>query len=361
MTPRGVAAASPLELEDLPRGSYEILDAGERCRTLGGGRPRLTVYAGGCSSPWGHHVDGKFQYDTTLFGINPMHIGNFENGYRHWDCWMQAGKDLDIMAELDTAFLVPGLWDNNYQHFITESLPQIHYIKSLDWLSDLPIIVNDQPHIREITSLCYGSERFIYCPDGKFVKTRRHLLHVQPITRNFDDIGEASARALRHLRKTALGTFLPPGDQWPPADKTVFFGRLALPSNAGRARVMTNEAEARDLFEQRAIEFRTFDQKSIAEKAAALLDVGTIITPLGANLMNLLFARQGARVIVIGHPVFKQTAWFGRLAAGMDLSLTMLREFTDVTLGDTQEINVNAPFAVDIPALTRLLDELAAA
>jgi capsular polysaccharide biosynthesis protein len=360
VSPPRLTQANFPPLQNLPPDHYAITDAGQRCRTLGGGLPRAMVLGPGYAGAMGHWKDGQFLWETTLFGLNPMYYDNHFGGpYAEWSRLYGVEAPANVIATLERAVVVPGLWDTNYQHFIAESLPVIHYVCGVGALNDLPIVVHDRPYVREIIGLLYPDRQFVFLPANQFVQITDRALYITPITRNVDDLGEASQRSFRNLREQVFRAASLPEDGTPDKGKAAYYGRIVHPEHSGRTRVMVNEQELQDGLLDRGFDMRTFDGLSMIEKAKSLADTSLIVTPIGANLLNLMFAPKRLKLLVIAHPVFKNTDWFFGLfrVLGIDLQPAQTSyavEFTD----DEKPLADNRPFQLRTAEFMLQLDQL---
>lgn len=347
-------------LHELEADQYAIVDAGQRCRTLGGGYPRAMVIRGGYAGNMGHWLNGQFLWETTLFGINPMYYENHFGGpYAEWADKHGSAPPPNVTMSLDRAVVVPGLWDTNYQHFITESLPVIHYVCGVGSLNDTPIVVHDRPYVREILGLLYPDRQFIFVAPSQFIQIADRALYITPITRNVDELGEASRRSFTFLRQAVFAKAGLAEDAAPAEGVSAFYGRKPSPEHSGKTRVMVNEEEMLAGLRDRGFDMRTFDGLSMEEKARSLADVSTVVTPIGANLLNLIFAPRRLKVLVVAHPVFKNTDWFFGLfrLLGIDLQPAQTcyaTEFTD----DSSPLADNRPYRLRTPEFLAQLDAM---
>lgn len=347
-------------LHTLALDQYVLTDAGLRCRTLGGGVPRAMVLGPGYAGSMGHWRDGQFLWETTLFGVNPMYYENHFGGpYAEWAEQFGSSAPINVVGSLERAVVVPGMWDTNYQHFIAESLPVIHYICGVGTLNDLPIVVHDRPYVREILGILYPDRQFVFLQGGKFIHITDRALYITPITRNVDELVEASQRSFKHLRDQVFRAAGLPEDGIPENGVSAYYGRIVQPEHSGRTRVMVNEEELQTGLRDRGFAMRTFDGLSMVDKVRSLADTSVIVTPIGANLLNLMFAPRSLKVLVIAHPVFKNTDWFFGLfrTLGIDLQQAQTSyavEFTD----DEKPLADNRPFRLRTAEFMSQLDQL---
>jgi len=357
--PPGFTRESFPAIEDLSFDQYYLQDMGKRCEELGGGLPRAIALMPGLASPLGHYVNDEFHWETTLYGLNPMYYQEAHYTVKQYRDWRASSKGLEgkirCIGELEYLVAVPGLWDLNYQHFIVESLPLIHYLSLVPSLSNVPILVNDSAHIREILGLLYPGREFIFCPQDAYVRVARRALYITPVARNGGEIVESSVCAFRYLRECVLAALSnKSADAAPsPSLRKVYIGRRVVAglNYSGLNRAMVNECDLQSALVRVGWELDAFDGLSLADKARLLSSASIAMLPVGANLMNLLFAPKGIRLILIGHPLFKPEKFFLNLFKSVDLVEELCLLFDSVFLADGAPGFPNSPFSVDLDKL----------
>lgn len=334
-------------LAELPFGEYDILDLGRRCNELGGGTPRAMVFGPGMSGPLGFNPGSRYAWGTSLFGINPQQFGSpyYDDMYLHGAercAAAMADPPTDGLAGL---IVIPGLWDSNYQHFLVETLPIIHYINKIDSLRDTPILVHDQEHVRETLDILYPGRAFLFCKKEDSVYAQRSL-YFTPVTRNFDALSPIAVEALKALRERTIEKALQ--EHGAPAERSslVYFRRVDKPEYAGRFRTMANEADLLAAIEPHGARVEAFDDLSLTQKASLLQGCRYALSPIGANLMNFLFAPAGVRLLVIGHPRFSTGPWFGAMLEKLEIGLQGFEIYEQVDLADPNVDYDNAAYVV---------------
>lgn len=334
-------------LAELPEGEYDIVDLGRRCNELGGGTPRALVFGSGMNGPLGFNPGSRYAWATSLFGINPQQFGSphFDDIYLRGAercAAAMANPPADGLAEL---IVIPGLWDSNYQHFLVETLPLVHYINKIDSLRDTPILVHDQEHIRETLDILYPGRAFLFCKKEDSVYAKR-ALYFTPMTRNFDALSPIAIEALKALRERTIEKALQ--EYGAPAARSplAYFRRIDKPEYAGRFRTMVNESELLAELEPHGVRVEAFDDLSLAQKAILLQGCRYAVSPIGANLMNFLFAPEGMRLLVIGHPRFSTGPWFGAMLEKLEIGLQSFEIYEQVDLADPNIDYDNAAYTV---------------
>jgi capsular polysaccharide biosynthesis protein len=320
------------------------------------------VFGPGQNGPLGHHGGQRYVWDTSLFGLNPQQFGSeyFNDVYVEGSARCVAKMQQLPEGGYDDLIVVPGMWDSNYQHFLTESLALIHYATKVEALATTPILVHDQPHVREALSLMYPGRSFVYCTERESVFAKR-ALYFTPITRNFDEVPPIAVEAMKALRDRVISLAKDEHKVDPNRSKIGYFGRRERPEYAGRMRTLANQDELFVELQRHGARIDAFDGLSLTEKAALLFDVEFALSPIGANLMNFLFAPEGAHLLVIGHPRFATTPWFERLFAKVGVGLASCDTYDKVELADPSVDYENAAYKVDAAGVGEIIEAWKAA
>jgi capsular polysaccharide biosynthesis protein len=84
--------------------------------------------------------------------------------------------------------------------------------------------------------------------------------------------------------------------------RKVYLKRDSSPKiDIGILRIIDNEQELIELLQSNGFEIITLGTKSITEKSNLLNDIDILISPWGANLMNLIFANSPKQLFVFGN------------------------------------------------------------
>lgn len=278
--------------------------------------------------------------ESTLLGLNPNMVS--EDGAKLYlkDAEGAIGSGINFGDFSELAYCINS-WDSNYQHFIVETLPRIHVAQSQ---FNCPIVVSDQPHIREILGIAYPDISFVYLNNISSLRARRVYV-VLPIGRNFEPLVEAQLRAIKWLRERAIFPVVRSSD----AGNVAYIGRLETSGLAGQARRIVNGDDVLLAFSEQGHAIHDFYRKTLAEKCWITSSYSVYFSPIGANLMNFIFSQNGAVLNIIDHPYFNQWEFFSNLLTevGVPIQCVWLNVAGKASGGDDWAGNLNSPFIVD--------------
>lgn len=209
---------------------------------------------------------------------------------------------------------VSASWDSNYQHFLVETLSRI---EALDGLleQDVVFCVTDVSFAREMVAISYPNRKFLFLNNNDLVKCEICAYGLSPTGVNMTHLSVVGAKAIRKLRSNVLslaGSVLSSSAQC--FAKSVYIGRKTFSENHGNARVMLNESDVIALLSSQGFITLTFEGLTLCEKAILLAGRKEFLTPVGANLMNLIFATEPYKLGIIAHTVgLKSPEFFRRL------------------------------------------------
>lgn len=169
---------------------------------------------------------------------------------------------------------------------------------------------------------------------------------------------EATTEALKFFRYTVLTAEAVQSAVPVSGEKVVFFGRRPDAKYQGNTRVMVNADDFGAALDSCDIEIRNFDGKTMTEKAAACRDVSMAISPVGANLMNLIFLPTTATLAVVEHPIFKSTYFFPHIFKALGFDVAKYRSFDQAQLVDETDKRDNAAYTVSIDGFIQFINNL---
>lgn len=288
--------------------------------------------------------DGYLIAESCLLGLNPNMLADSDD----YLAKAKVGSIADI--SLPAASYCINKWDFNYQHFLVETLPKIHCAAHI---CSAPIIVADHGHIREILSISYPDRKFVYLNAGTTVAVEQLVLPL-PIARNFEPVRELQVAALRQLRQK-VGF---PVQRNP--EQVAYMGRITVDGLAGQHRQAVNNNDAINVIQSHGVHIHDFMGKSLAEKCWITSSYAHQITPIGANIMNYLFATNDVQLHVIDHPYFKNHEYFSNLLkqVGSPVTYNILGIATKASEPHDWSGNLNSPYAIDIDGLQQFLSGL---
>lgn len=283
----------------------------------------------------------NFIIESSLLGLYPRMLGT-DDEVNYLTGLGECFSNFPICGSISEASYCVNSWDVNYQHFIVETLPKIHlvYLKS-----NSPIVVMDVDHIREIVSISYPDRHFIFLKPGE--KLHVSTLHLpMPVAQNFEPLVELQIAALLNLRERI------PNVQTE-ACGDVYLARKNVKGMAGQHRRIVNESEVFELFELKNVFIDDFAGKTLSEKSILASSYRNSYTPIGANLINYIFAKNEIDLHVIDHPYFKSHEYFKNIFHSLRLPISY-HIITCVTRANGEDDwvgQLNSPYRVDIKKL----------
>ena len=331
-------------------GFLEIERFGRLTETFGSRFPRLYRFNAGRINDHGVVVNGSFAIETSFFSI-------YEDQHQFaYEVHVYAGelnRHRTIVNKLPAAVFAAHIWDHNYQHFLVETYPRIWAICQIAELDDLPIIVSRHPHVREILTTCFPDRTFISLEPGDEIVVDGPVFCYGVITRNMEGVPEGLAAAIRFLRETTLTAAGALQAAEHAEVRKVFFHRKPDPSYQGNQRVLANFDEIEAVLQRSGVVTENFDGKTLFEKACTAHSVSRAISPVGANLMNLIFLPLSSHIMIIEHPIFK-AHFFPKLYVSLGFSAENIWLFSETTKANPEDELVNCPYTIDQPAFLSL-------
>lgn len=297
----------------------------------------------------GVHADAGLVVESCLLGLNPHMLADPSAHLTHVSATMAGPRTEQVWDHLSYCV---NAWDNNYQHFLVETLPRIHCAVLL---GSAPIAVLDQPHVRELMASAYPGRTFVFLGPQDTARARRIDLPL-PVARNFEPLVPLQLLALRQLRERVCGqweaTTVLPG--------VAYVGRLATQGMAGQTRRMTNDEDVLRRLRAAGVSIDDFYGKTLLGKSQLASRFRHQLTPIGANLMNYLFATTAVDLHVVDHPYFDSHDFFDHLLSGVGAPVRYHRLSISrrASGGDDWPNNLNSPFMVDTEQLDALLTKL---
>jgi len=279
--------------------------------------------------------------ESTLIGLNPRMQGAQEE-FDYFNKINDVVLDAGYYRYLDEVSYCLNAWDTNYQHFIVETLPKIH---ASQLKKNCPIVVLDMPFIREIVEMAYSSMEFIFLNHGEGIEA--DLVHIpMPVVQNFEPIVDLQVLAFENLRSKIL---------YPVSQEfgDIYLARMNTQGLAGHMRRITNDSEVMDFFVKNDFKVDDFVEKTLIEKMVLTAQFKRHITPIGANLINYLFAQNPIDLYVFSHPYFTSHQYFINLFAAMKLPINyhILPAGVEATGSDNWVGVGNSPYRIDMDIL----------
>lgn len=257
----------------------------------------------------------------------------------------------DKGLELENAVVITSLHDKNYQHFLIETLSRIYVILESFYL-DCPIVLLDHPHIREIVNITFPNNDFIFIGERDVVNVMEQCYFPSFVSKNMCALSQATFESLRLFIKNVANN----SDVQKCGNSHVYIGRKQSVQNAGNGRFCINEEQLQLRIADYGYATASFDGLTLQEKSKLISNAQTVISPVGANVMNLIFAQNAERIILFTHnKAFPNPNWFVKLLKACCPKLKEVVLFDGIDIVDNDE-SVNVPYKVDALGLSALLN-----
>jgi capsular polysaccharide biosynthesis protein len=196
---------------------------------------------------------------------------------------------------LGEATVLATLGGHNYFHWMFHVLPRLDLVRRVSLHSgriSTSVVNSVATAFQRESLLAIGvdSDEAITLRDSDHLRVTRLTVPSRP-----SRVSEMSRSSCEYLRRL----FLRPDDEAPRRSGS---RRLYLARNNAAHRVMTNDAEVRELLEGYGFEEVDLDTMSLRAQAAVVQSAGVVVAPHGAALTNLVFARPGLKVLEIFSP-----------------------------------------------------------
>ncbi len=338
----GLKTGSYTMYPDVVFESYEYL--GNASNNFFEGKPiSIASVEDSVCSTYGVLVDNKegVIIESTLIGLNPRMQGKQEES-NYFDDLNKIIPTCQMHFHLEEVSYCLNSWDTNYQHFIVETLPKIH-VSVLE--KNCPVVVLDMPFIREIVMIAYPDVEFIFIKDDVGVEAK--LVNIpMPVAQNFESIVNLQMLAFDNLRNKILFPV-------PQTSEKLYLARIHTDGLAGRFRRMTNYSEVMEFFVNDNFVVDDFVDKTLVEKMILTAKFRKHVTPIGANLINYLFAQNPIDLYVLSHPYFNSHQYFINLFEAMKLPIKyhIIPAGIEAVGEDNWIGHLNSPYRIDMNIL----------
>jgi hypothetical protein len=255
------------------------------------------------------------------------------------------------------AALASNSWDRNYQHFLIDTLPKIEFLDA-HLSSDVAICVSDTSFSREISEIAYPKRRFIYLSPQDVVIADNIAWGISSLAANMSPVTDVCSKALAKLRGLVLKNSHDTNPPQTSASPRAYISRRSFHENVGNSRVLLNDSDLAYLLGKHNFLSITFEGLSLGEKALLLSGRKLFISPVGANLMNLLFCHDPYHLSVIMHPVvLRHLSWFSDTLRKSGSPLLSCEMWDYAIRAFDRSPSDQHPYFVDIPRIEKHLNE----
>lgn len=219
--------------------------------------------------------------------------------------------------EVDEAISLIGQCSENYAHWLTETLPKLAVIDRIERFKHLPLIVDKGLHRNILTSI-----DLINCHDRKIIEVprwapvrvaklvtvsspgyERYVPHGIISREPSPYINSFSPAALYELRSAAVNAVK--GIESKSAESVY----LARSRGSGNLRQIINIEKVEQILLASGVHMLEPDSMSFQEQVVACSNAKIIVGPVGASLVNMIFAAKGCKIVVLA-PYYDEANYF---------------------------------------------------
>lgn len=277
----------------------------------------------------------------------------------------------DTQDEVDAAVSLVGQCTGNWGHWLTETLPKLLMVDAIDGYEQLPLLVDDwihpnhfetiklfNKHARDIVPVML--RRPVYVKKLVYVKP---VCYAPPEYRSFVEHGKVDwvepeiftfSRSALDLVRTESGklssTAMPQT-----AARKILIERKSPPFGNGRA--IINIADINAEAESRGFNIIEPSALPVLQQMAIFREAKVIVSPIGAALVNALFAKPGCKIIALApHYAHAHFYYFSNLMAALGHDLYYV---TGPQIEDSSAHPLHRDFRIDIDIFRDAIDRVA--
>ena len=234
----------------------------------------------------------------------------------------------------DSAITLIGQSNNNYAHFLTETMPKLSILNSIDGYHDWPILIDADLHKNMMEAL-----ELLNIPSRPIIPLKRwqsafvrklvvisapgYERYVPELLKPVEPAqyqNSFSIEALELLRREMEEAF----DYTKEKPRKRLY--LSRNKNSSNLRQLTNDSNIVYMLKNQGFRLLQPEFMTFAEQVKECQSAEIIVAPVGAALANMIFAPKGCKVIILG-PYYKKASYsfFTNLAAtlGHELFIVM--------------------------------------
>ena len=260
----------------------------------------------------------------------------------------------------EDSFLYYGFWFQvSFSHYMSQTLPKLLYYNK----NDLLVIPRSTYTMlcREIlNTLGIKEDKIFILEDNvkyifKNLKTSHHEYH-GPGGTIYPDMFSICSLLRENLnisqnsnkyRKVYLKRDGVPNEK---------FGNMEI----GHYRKITNESELISYLESFGFEIINLGDKNFSEKVKLLKDINILITPLGANCMNLIFSNCPNNILMLSNDRPIGPDYFINLCSTLNNSSinNKILTYPSINSNEDPKNSTNSPYTVDINDIKKYLESI---
>ncbi|MEJ8802209.1 glycosyltransferase family 61 protein [Pontibacter sp. H249] len=242
--------------------------------------------------------------------------------------------------------LIGGSGENNYFHWMIDSLPRLHLLEKAGWLDKIDWFIvpkHNLPYQKDTLRLLNISQTKIV--EGHEIQhIQAENLFATTFVRNIEHI---PLWACQFLRKK----FLPVAQRIIHSPKRIFISR-----HDSRSRNVKNEQQVMEMLGKYGFKKVVLSDLTFAEQVGLFEHAETIIAPHGAGLTNLVFCKKGANIIELFAKEYTPVL-YADLASKVSLNYNYLSSSSHPIARDLRSA-MNKDIQVPIIELEKLVKEV---
>ena len=239
----------------------------------------------------------------------------------------------------------------NYNIFLHETLPCVAALSTLP--PEVKVYVrNDAFRLDFLRRLGVPPERIVLASGRPTLL--RYVLH--PLRRlNLKYLGPKLFKTYDRITASLRA------ESAPARKGLVYLDRKKAKINTGANRFILNDEEVSAALAAAGARQVYLEDSNLAQKYDILSNSGTVVTPIGANLVNVALAENIGRIILICSPAWGHFAHYWRCLLQRRHPAARIIMFRDCVVEDNglSADPFNKPYRVDATALRRVLDNAA--
>lgn len=262
----------------------------------------------------------------------------------------------------DSGFLFyANTWSGNFQHFLTELFPKVmDYVALMEeYPNQIPLLIPKTLYnnfVMDLLNLLKLGDNIIQLERNTVYGFKK--LYSSSYIPNFKEVHAKLIAAFKFLRGKLPSM---PDTANAQTKHRIYLARDSSRddsynnNNAGSARVILNEGELLNTLQLLGFGSCVLGTCSIAEKQSKLLGSEIVVSPIGANLFNLLFLSQPypKTVVIIHSSTFKLQHYFIDIFTQVYSGAITFRSFE----GQSISREVNSPYTVNAAEFSSALDD----
>lgn len=263
-------------------------------------------------------------------------------------------KSPGILRRFDSGIYLNNEYNENYFHFIFETLPKLIAIRNSNVDNEIPIMLQSNLHenIKSIVNLVSNQRKVIYLNKGSFYNFKvlytlpEYSLIVDdyyaaknvPLKLNFDFIDpfiDIVTKKYINEKHSKIKRKFP---------KKIFFSRA---DSIRSSRFLMNKKNLQDISKINNFKIVSLNSLTIEEQFLLCKNANHFIFESGAALSNMIFMNKGSKVIVLinNHFANQKRIWI-EIARRMEVDLVFIEGKIRLT-SYLNKYGVHAPYKID--------------